>query len=131
MKTTIRIFVFIFLTSYAFGQGVFVHQKDYSLTPTSIGNKFFPAVKFQSFTIFPMDTSKTGLPVDFVSRAAGESSISGIVTSLNELTTKQLYEIEDIMGSSYRGYEIYIDLADKYKNRNRNRTCIVWLRPKD
>lgn len=31
---TIRTFIFIFLTNYAFGQGVFTPAKDYSLTPT-------------------------------------------------------------------------------------------------
>lgn len=107
-----------------------VQKKGSTFTLTSISDKSVTVIKYDSFTIIPMDTSKTGLPADYLSRIAGESSISGIVTSINEMTINNLNEIEDVLNHRCHGCEIYIDLTDKYKHRSRNRTYITWLAPR-
>lgn len=130
LKMIFRILIFIFLTTHLCGQTNSVPVKKETFTLTSISDKSVTVIKFESFTVIPMDSSKTGLPTDYLSREAGESSISRVVTSINEMTIKDLNEIEDILNYRFYGHEIYIDLTDKYKHRSRNRTCIIWLRPR-
>ncbi|MDX2171542.1 MAG: hypothetical protein SFY56_00380 [Bacteroidota bacterium] len=127
---TFRILIFIFSSTFLYGQTNTVQKKGSIFTLTSVSDKSVAVIKYDSFTIIPMDSSKTGLPADYLSRVAGESSISGIVTSINEMTIKNLNEIEDVLNASFHGSEIYIDLTDKYKHRSRNRTYIIWLTPR-